>query len=272
MELKKELPEYLISPGEHLVKTLCDRKFGIGADGIIFALPSSNKSDLRMKILNSDGSEAEMCGNGVRCLAKFVIEKIYKHNSLTSHLKIETLAGLITAEFETSEYITVDMGAPSFSPSAIPTELPIGKLGLANGTIDINGIEFELYSVSMGNPHVIIYSNEIANLNINKIGSTIENHSLFPEKTNVHFAHILDRSNIEVLTWERGCGQTYACGTGACATAVVSYKLGLCGNDVQIKLKGGNLFIRWPNEGSSVLMKGTACFVYEGCLNLDNII
>jgi len=246
-----------------LAKKLCHRNFGIGADGLILIL-SSEKADLRMRIYNSDGTEAQMCGNGIRCFAKYAFE-----NKLISKIKftVETLAGIITPEliFKDKEIsgIKVNMGHPKFKRREIPIT---GEdiLTVVDETLKINPKQtFKITCVSMGNPHCIIFVDDIQSIPVNEIGSKIENHPIFPEKTNVEFIQILNRKEINFRVWERGVGETLACGTGACAALVASVLNKKSERQAIIHLTGGDLDIEWIENGP-VFMTGPAELVFKG--------
>lgn len=246
-----------------LAKKICDRNFGIGADGLILILPSS-KVDLQMRIFNSDGTEAQMCGNGIRCFAKHAYE-----NKLISKIKftVETLAGIITPEliFKDKEIsgIKVDMGIPKLKRREIPMTGE-DSLTVVNETLKINPKKtFKITCVSMGNPHCIIFIDDMQSIAINEIGPKIENHPIFPEKTNVEFIQILNRKEVNFRVWERGVGETLACGTGACAALVASVLNKKTERQAIIHLKGGDLDIEWIENGP-VFMTGPAELAFKG--------
>tara|TARA_Y100001968_G_scaffold333593_1_gene397464 strand:- start:2434 stop:3327 length:894 start_codon:yes stop_codon:yes gene_type:complete len=253
-------------------KALCNRNFGIGADGVIFVLDSKNNCDVRMKIINSDGSEAEMCGNGIRCLIKFLVANEYSTVDSDSTINVETQAGIIQAKHQINGQIMVNMGKPIFNPINIPTKLLVGSNGLPQANISLFEKNIDIYSVGMGNPHLITYVNDLDSVDLVKWGNYLENHNLFPAKTNVHFVKIKHRNKLEVLVWERGCGETYACGTGACATVVASNKLGLCDRLVSVVLKGGELYINWEGNKTDVYMTGDARYVFSGTTNIKQFL
>lgn len=247
----------------YLAKKLCDRNFGIGADGVILILPSS-KADLRMRIFNSDGTEAQMCGNGIRCFTKYAYE-----NKLISKIKftVETLAGIITPEliFKDKEIsgIKVDMGIPKLKRREIPME---GKdtLTVVNETLKINPEQiFKITCVSMGNPHCIIFVNDVQSIPVDEIGPKIENNPLFPEKTNVEFIQVLNKQEINFRVWERGVGETLACGTGACAALVAAVLNKKTDRQALVHLVGGDLNIQWVDNGH-IYMTGPAELVFKG--------
>ncbi|MBI5195407.1 MAG: diaminopimelate epimerase [Nitrospirae bacterium] len=256
-----------------LSKKLCHRKFGIGADQLL-ALCNSKKADFKMRIFNPDGGEAEMCGNGIRCLAKYVWDrKISNLKSQISNLSIETLAGLIHLE-KKGGLIKVDVGEPVFEPEKIPVRLgkaeaafiiqPSNSLShIINYPLRVDDRKFKITCVSMGNPHAVIVVNDIASFPVSLYGPVIEKHGIFPKKTNVEIIQILNRKNIKMRVWERGAGETMACGTGASASAVASALLGLSNRKVTVHLLGGKLIIEWA-KNNHVYMTGPAVTVFDG--------
>ena len=249
---------------EELAKRLSNRHFGVGADGIILVC-NSKIADFKMRIFNSDGSEAEMCGNGIRGFAKYV----YDYNLIDKNeFKIETLAGMRKVKLNTlnksiTENITVDMGEPILHPVKIPVltreEPPIKDLKIV-----IKNKIFTITCVSMGNPHAIIRLHNLEDINIKEYGPLIENRSEFPKRTNVEFIEIKDRSRIKMKVWERGAGETLACGTGACASTVASVLNGYTERKVVVELLGGELEVEWNEEDSHVYMTGPATTVFRG--------
>ena len=247
----------------YLAKKLCHRNFGIGADGLILILPSS-KADLRMRIFNFDGSEAEMCGNGIRCFAKYV----YENKTVTkSKFTVETLAGIIIPELiiinNKVSGIKVDMGTPKLRRREIPM---IGEdsLTVIDETLKVNPEQiFKITCVSMGNPHCIIFTDDVKSIAVNEIGPQIENHPLFPQKTNVEFIQVLNRKEVNFRVWERGVGETLACGTGACAALVAITLNKKSDRQAKIHLPGGDLDIQWSDDGH-VYMIGPAEVVFKG--------
>ncbi|MEM3607654.1 MAG: diaminopimelate epimerase [Candidatus Bathyarchaeia archaeon] len=243
---------------------LCRRRFSVGADGLILAEPPhSAAADVRMRIFNADGSEAEMCGNGIRCLAKFV----YENNIRKAHvLNVETLAGLRRVELRISDGrvigVKVDMGAPSFNREDLPMK---GEGPFINGILNVSGFEFKASCVSVGNPHCVIFVEDVEGFPVDKWGPLIEGHRFFPRRINVEFAEVIGNNKVKVRTWERGCGETLACGTGACAVAAVADKLGLIRGETEIILRGGTLKV--AVEGGGLTMEGPAVKVYEGVLS-----
>ena len=256
----KDLPQ--------IARYFSNRNFGIGGDGIIL-IDKSNIADFKMRIFNSDGSEAQMCGNGIRCFAKYVFENKMIHKK---NIKIETLCGIKTAKIVQSKMnkniqeIKVDMGAPIFEPERIPviTEKKESLVKLNFKKIDRN---FQVYCVSIGNPHAVVITENIEKIDVHKFGKAIEEDSHFPEKTNVEFIQVLDRSNIKMKVWERGSGETFACGTGACASSIVCNKLGLTKDEVTVHLKGGDLCVEINKEENKVYMTGIATKVFDGYID-----
>lgn len=257
-----EFKEKKVDDKENFSKRVCRRKFSVGADGVIF-VEKSDKYDVKFRIFNADGSEAEMCGNGIRCFAKYVYERVLKKNPLY----VETKAGLRVCELEIEDdkvkKIRVYMGKASFKPEDIP--LSINK-ELINEKIEINGRKFIGTAVSVGNPHLIIFVDDLESIrkDLDKIGKELENHPLFPNRINVHFVKVLNRREIRILTWERGVGYTMACGTGATASAYVSHYLNKTDNKVVAHLDGGNLEIEIEEDG--IYIKGDAHTVFDGKL------
>lgn len=251
-------------PFGDLSKKLCHRRFGIGADQILLLYPS-DKADFMMKIFNADGGEVEMCGNGIRCLAKYIWDRGLSNKDI---LEIETLAGIIRPE-RAEDMVRVDMGEPIFEPEKIPVNISQKSKAKDNRAIDyplqIKDREFKITCISMGNPHAVIFLNEdISNFPVSIYGHEIENHHLFPKRTNVEFVNVKSRSELSMRVWERGSGETLACGTGASATGVAAMIKGLTDRKVTIHLAGGDLVIEWDNANNHVYMTGPAAKVFEG--------
>ncbi|HOF98948.1 MAG TPA: diaminopimelate epimerase [Paludibacteraceae bacterium] len=254
--------EQLENPGELSIR-LSDRHKGVGSDGLVIILPSS-KADFRMQMFNADGSEAEMCGNAARCIGKYVYEKGMTDKT---ELTLETLAGIKTLQLFLDERnnvvsVTVDMGKPVLEAEKIPTTLP-GKQ-IVNFPVSFDGINYAITCVSMGNPHTVIFTENIANMDIEKMGKKIENAPIFPRRTNVEFIEVIDKSRIEMRVWERGSGETMACGTGACASVVAGVLNGLVSRKATVELLGGNLEIEWNENDEHVYLTGPAETVFEG--------
>ena len=253
----------------NLAKIISDRHFGVGSDGLIL-IKSSKKADFRMQMFNSDGTEAEMCGNGIRCVGKYVYDKGLTDKTT---LKIETLAGIkvlnLNVEGGKVKTVKVDMGEPILDYKLIPAKdgkVYKSKDGIKFYKVNINieGDLKELTCVSMGNPHGIDFANNIEKLKIEKFGPIIEVDEHFPNKVNAEFIEILDKHNIKMRVWERGAGETLACGTGACATAVACFLNGYTKRNVMVELLGGSLEIEWDEETDHVYMIGPARTVFEG--------
>jgi diaminopimelate epimerase len=257
---------------ETFSRRLCDRRFGIGADQLLFLYPS-DKADFKMRILNADGSEVEMCGNGIRCLAKYIWDRNLSDKDI---LNIETIAGIIRPE-KAGDLVRVDMGEPIFEPEKIPVNitaesnpplLPFskgGRGGILDYPLQIADKEFKITCVSMGNPHAIIVVDDVDSFPVTYYGPMIEKHSLFPKKTNVEFIEVPASDEIRMRVWERGSGETMACGTGASAVAVASNIKGLSNRNVTVHLLGGDLLIEWA-VNNHVYMTGPAVEVFEGII------
>ena len=260
-----QLPLAITEPDPHWVRQLCDRRFGVGGDGLILALPPQHGEELRMRIFNADGSEAEMCGNGIRCLARFLADSDGDQPGRT--WRTETMAGVIVPELCDDGQIRVDMGQPFLEPDQVPTTLSKGRSGLPQGEIKLQGSTLQLAAVGMGNPHVVVPVQDLKAIPFDAWGSALEVNSLFPAKTNVHFLEVIDQHTLEIRVWERGAGPTLACGTGACATLVAAKLLGLSESEATVILPGGPLEISWPDPKGSVFMTGPATAVFDGVLN-----
>jgi diaminopimelate epimerase len=257
-----------------LSKTLCHRRFGVGADQMLLLL-ASKKADFMMRIFNADGGEVEMCGNGIRCLAKYIWDR---NISAKKILSIETPNGIIRPE-KSGDLVKVDMGEPVFEPEKIPVKIvesskfkvqsPKTKnlTPIIDYPLRIEDREFKITCVSMGNPHAVIFVENLSKFPIPYYGSLIENHPLFPKKTNVEFIEVLTPKEISMRVWERGAGETMACGTGASAAVVASNIKGLTEKEVTVHLLGGDLFIEWAGT-NHVYMTGPAAEVFEGIINI----
>ncbi|MCI8355236.1 MAG: diaminopimelate epimerase [Lachnospiraceae bacterium] len=247
-----------------LVQRLSDRHFGIGGDGVIFINPSQ-EADFEMEMYNMDGSRAEMCGNGIRCVAKFVYDRgltDQTHISIASCGKIKYLD--LTVEDGKVSTVKVNMGSPILTAGEIPVIARNGEDRVIGQDIEVDGIIYQMTCVSMGNPHAVVFVEDAAGLDLEKIGPLFENHALFPKRVNTEFVKILDRDAIEMRVWERGTGETLACGTGACAAAVAGILNGLTNDTVTVKLPGGCLSVQWDRERNLVYMTGPAATVFEG--------
>ena len=247
---------------EALSKTLSDRHFGIGADGIVLIKPSV-VADCFMDIYNADGSRAKMCGNAIRCVAKYISD----NKTSKSIIKIDTLSGIKFVEvFKENKKAVggrVNMGKPILNGHRIPTRY--GDSIVKNKILNIENNDYEITCVSMGNPHCVVFYNDIHKLDLEKIGPLFENHEMFPERINTEFVEVVDKNNLKMRVWERGSGETLACGTGACAAVVGAVVNGYCNKneEIQVYTKGGILKVRW-HENDYVFLSGEAVKVFEG--------
>lgn len=259
-----------IGNASSLAKAVSNRHWGIGSDGLIL-IDKSDVADFKMRMFNPDGSESEMCGNGIRCVGKFVYDKELTNST---EVTIETLAGIknlkLKVENKKVKMITVDMGEPIWEADKIPAMSD--KAPVKNLKIKARDREFLATCVSMGNPHAVIVLEDIETFDIAKYGKAIESAPIFPNRTNVEFIKIEDRNHIEMRVWERGTGETLACGTGACATTVAGVLNDILDRNVVVKLLGGNLQIEWKKEDNHVYMTGPAVTVFEGELQEENIL
>ena len=246
-----------------LAKKISDRHFGVGSDGLIMIKPS-DRADFEMEMYNADGSRGEMCGNGIRCVGKYVYDY-----GLTDkkHISVETLGGIkfldLTVENGKVKLVKVDMGKPELRPELVPVAAE-GK-EVVNAPITVDGNEYRMTCVSMGNPHAVVFVDcDVRELPLEEIGPKFENHERFPKRVNTEFVRVSDRHTAEMRVWERGSGETLACGTGACATAVACVLNGLTEEEVTVKLLGGDLLIHWDRKKQTVYMTGPAETVFDG--------
>lgn len=263
--------EKIDNPSE-AAKRVSDRHFGVGSDGLILIMPSES-ADFEMEMYNADGSRSEMCGNGIRCVGKYVYD--YGLTDKT-RISVDTLAGVkeleLMVESGKVRYVKVNMGQPILVPDQIPIlgkkRVGAARDGEKDYVIDepvlVDGKEYHITGVSMGNPHAVVYVRDVKGLDLEKIGPGFENHERFPKRINTEFVRVIDRRNVEMRVWERGSGETLACGTGACAVAVASVLNGYTGNEVTVHLSGGDLQIEWNREENRVYMTGPAVTVFEG--------
>ncbi|GMH10133.1 hypothetical protein Nepgr_011974 [Nepenthes gracilis] len=263
----RESMEPKITPDQ--AAKLCDRNFGVGADGVIFAMPGINGTDYTMRIYNSDGSEPEMCGNGVRCFARFIaeLENLRGLQSFTVH----TGAGLIVPEIQDNGKVKVNMGKPILTAAEVPTMLSPNKdFSVVKSDFDVDGVTWTVTCVSMGNPHCITFGRkgeqnlQVDELNLAEIGPKFEHHHMFPARTNTEFVQVLSRSHLKMRVWERGAGATLACGTGACAVVVAAVLEGRAERSCTVELPGGPLDIEWREDDNHVYMTGPAEVVFYG--------
>jgi len=253
--------EFIRDPAALAVR-MSRQHFGVGADGLVLIEPS-DVADFGMRIFNSDGSESEMCGNATRCIAKYVYER-----GLTDKTSISLMtgAGLKQLALRTRggkvHSVRVDMGSPELNPRMVPVDLP-GEIILGH-RLEVGGMVYPIHCVSMGNPHCVIFVNDPDDVDLPSIGSLIENHRIFPNRTNVEFVTVKDRHHIRMRVWERGAGETMACGTGACAALVASVLTGKADRSAEVKLNGGVLQVEWSPEDNHVYKEGPAEFVFDG--------
>ena len=243
-------------------RILSDRHFGVGPDGLIMICPSE-KADFEMEMYNADGSRGEMCGNGIRCVAKYVYD--YGLTDKTN-ISVETLGGVkyldLTVKDGKAVLIKVDMGRPELKPERIP--IVSGGDAVISEPIVVDGAIYRMTGVSMGNPHAVIFVDDVKGLELEAVGPKFENHERFPKRVNTEFARVIDRETVEMRVWERGSGETLACGTGACAVAVACILNGLTEDKVTVRLLGGDLLIEWDKEADKVYMTGPATVVFDG--------
>ena len=256
------LQETIENPSE-LAKKISDRHYGVGSDGLIMINPS-DKADFEMEMYNADGSRGEMCGNGIRCVAKYVYD--YGLTDKTS-ISVETLAGIkyldLTVEDGKVVLVKVDMGKPMLRPEEVPVVSE--KEEVIDEPITVDGQEYRLTCVSMGNPHAVVFiDQDVKEFPLETVGVKFENHERFPKRVNTEFVNVLDRHTAQMRVWERGSGETLACGTGACAVAVACALNGLTEDEVTVKLLGGDLQIKWDREKNTVYMTGPAEVVFDG--------
>lgn len=256
------LQETIENPSE-LAKKISDRHYGVGSDGLIMINPS-DKADFEMEMYNADGSRGEMCGNGIRCVAKYVYD--YGLTDKTS-ISVETLAGIkyldMTVEDGKVVLVKVDMGKPMLRPEEVPVVSE--KEEVIDEPITVDGQEYRMTCVSMGNPHAVVFiDQDVKEFPLETVGVKFENHERFPKRVNTEFVNVLDRHTAQMRVWERGSGETLACGTGACAVAVACALNGLTEDEVTVKLLGGDLQIKWDREKNTVYMTGPAEVVFDG--------
>ena len=258
-----------------VARYVSDRHFGIGGDGVIFINPAE-EADFEMEMYNADGSRSEMCGNGIRCVAKYVYDKGLtdtKDITIVSAGKIKYLKLTVEGKTATDRgqvtLVQVNMGNPILAPAEVPvtveaTQETADGPAVVNAPIMVDNTEYHMTCVSMGNPHAIVFMEGVKDLDIEKIGPKFEHHTCFPNRTNTEFVEILDRKNVFMRVWERGTGETLACGTGCCATAVACVLNGLTDEEITVKLLGGELHIKWDRKENLVYMTGPAKIVFEG--------
>ena len=253
-----------LPPIEPLARLLCDRHFGIGADQLLVVRPS-RAADFRMEIYNADGSQVEMCANGIRAFYKYVRDR-----GLTGQdeIGVETLSGVVRPRWAGVDRVLVDMGRPLLEPAKIPTTLGAGDGPVLDAPLEVDGETLRVSCVSMGNPHAVLFVGDPDTAPLERLGPRIEHHPAFPNRVNVEFVAAVDRGRIRQRTWERGTGETLACGSGACAVAVVSMLRELVDRRVTVELRGGELEIAWEGEAASVFMTGPAAEVFSGRIDV----
>lgn len=256
--------EHVDNPAE-VARKISDRHFGVGSDGLVLILPS-DKADVRMRMFNADGSESEMCGNAVRCVGKYVFDHGIHAKDV---IHVETGAGIkiVSLLFDANGAAcgaTVDMGEPELVPARVPVQAPAGVQRFVSEPVEVDGQTHEITAVSMGNPHAVLFMEGIDALDLPHIGPAFEHHPLFPNRTNTEFVEVVSPTKVRMRVWERGAGETLACGTGACAVTVACVLNGHTGRRVQVELKGGELDIHWDESDNHVYMTGGAVTVFAG--------
>ena len=256
----------LENPSEAAVK-LSDRRFGIGSDGLILILPS-DVADCRMEMFNADGSIGKMCGNGIRCVAKYVYDRGLVKKDV---LRVETRSGVKTLQLRVEDgkvaSVRVNMGQPELDPEKIPVLFSKDRM-VDEEVYTPSGNVWRVTCVSMGNPHAVIFVDDVEGLNLPAIGPEMEKHAMFPERANIEFAQVTGPHEVQMRVWERGSGETLACGTGACACAVASVLTGKADRDVTVHLRGGDLHVFWDPDTDDVYMEGPAAFVFDGTVEI----
>lgn len=249
------------------VRLIADRHFGVGCDQLLLVeRPRLAGAEFRYRIYNADGGEVQQCGNGARCFARFVHDT---GMTGSSNIPVETAAGMIYLQLEDDGQVTVDMGVPSFEPASLPFEADeLDKEDTEYHQLVVNGEKYAIGAVSIGNPHAVLLVDSVDEAPVTSLGAAIESHERFPERVNVGFMEVMDRSRIRLRVYERGAGETLACGTGACAAAAIGIHNSLLDRSVQVELRGGNLTIRWQGDGNSLYMTGPAQTVYKGKMKL----
>jgi len=258
--IREELP-----PLEPLAARLCHRHFGIGADQLLVLRPS-RQADFRMQIFNADGSQVEMCANGIRCFFKFLRDRGHTD---ADEIGVETLSGVVRPRWVGEGRVRVDMGRPVLQPAKIPTLLGQGEGPVLDVPLELDGERLLVSSVSMGNPHAVVTVEDPETAAVERLGPALEHHPAFPNRVNVEFVAARSRGRIQQRTWERGTGETLACGSGACAVAVVSMLRGVVDREVTLALRGGELEIEWPGNDAHVIMTGPAAEVFTGQASLE---
>jgi len=251
---------------EALIRRLSDRHFGVGFDQLLVVEPPHQPDvDFRYRIFNADGSEVSQCGNGARCFARFVRDRRLTRKDT---LRVETASGIITLQIDGQGWVTVNMGPPRLEPGQIPF---VADAPAIDYRIEVDGELYQIAAVSMGNPHAVLRVDDVDSAPVATLGPRLESHSRFPERVNVGFMQVLNRQEIRLRVFERGTGETLACGTGACAAAVAAMRWNLVDRDITVHLPGGPLRIRWSNDSASVMMTGPTARVFEGVLRVNDV-
>ncbi len=258
--LSGELP-----PLDGLAQRLADRHFGVGFDQLLVLRPSKS-ADVRMEIYDADGSEVEMCGNGIRAVFKYLRDRGLTEKD---ELRVETLGGIVVPRWAGPDLVTVDMGEPVLAPPKIPTRLGRGDGPVLDAELAVDGETHAVSCVSMGNPHAVLYVPDVDDAPVRGLGPRIETHDAFPNRTNVEFVQLLGRDRVRQRTWERGTGETLACGSGACAVMVASRLRGVVDARVTVELRGGELALAWEGPGHEVFMTGPAAEVFSGRIRIE---
>jgi diaminopimelate epimerase len=258
--IAQELP-----PLEPLARRLADRHFGVGFDQML-VVRRSKAADFRMEIYNADGSQVEMCANGIRAFYKFLRDRGYAE---ADSIRVETLGGIVVPRWAGENRVTVEMGAPVLAPAKIPTLLGDGDGPVLDAPLEVAGQTLQVSSVSMGNPHAVVYVDDVDRAPVGELGPLIENHPAFPNRVNVEFIQPLSRDRLSQRTWERGTGETLACGSGACAAVVASILRGVVDRTVTVALRGGELSIQWEGGDAGVSMTGPAASVFTGRIEVQ---
>ncbi len=255
------LEEKIADPAA-LARRISDRHFGVGSDGLVLIMPCE-EADFRMRMFNADGSEAEMCGNAARCVGKYIYDRGLSDRKV---IRLMTGAGIRTLELNVEDgktkLVRVDMGQPVLETTEIPVSLPAGRA--VNVPVEVSGQTFRMTCVSMGNPHAVIFVEDADHFDVYRIGAELETHPLFPRKTNVEFVSVRDAGHLRMRVWERGSGETMACGTGACASLVAAVLNGLSARKAVLELNGGPLTVSWDPDSDHVYQEGPAEFVFDG--------
>lgn len=246
-----------------MARRLADRHLGIGCDQVLVVEPPSDKTlDFDYKIFNSDGGEVEQCGNGARCLARFIRDR---NLSGKNTIQVKTMNRIISLTINKDKLVSVDMGIPALEPSDVPI---VESTKLTTYAININNEQFDISAISMGNPHAVLFVDNVESAPVSKIGQELQSHAQFPKQVNVGFAQVMNRQHLKLRVYERGAGETRACGTGACAAAVAAIQQDLADSPLRIALTGGDLQINWPGEGLPLIMTGPAVTSYHGRIKI----